>query len=290
MRGCAREGCAPAAYPLTSTVRLDLSSADFFFLRSQSRRLSSSTRCIGGGRRNRSRFQRNSRFLSNHGGAHAPAHRSCVASARSALRRPSRPSATRMPTPNPARHRAHPLHASRLGIPGSPHDRGATLTLLSLIPARIPRSLAGPDCSRCRIGSRDPSAGGSARLMALGHRAHRPQARPLVRPPTCHASTPPAGPHCPLSCTFTRPLPLAPLTARLRLLQGSSLQPFGLRASPKALSSSPIHSRALVGGAVGSSRCQTVPLFSSSCAHVDGVPVTRCRSVARGCCRVHGHV
>ena len=84
-----------------------------------------------------------------------------------------------------------------------------------------------------------PFAGRSARLMALGRRALRPQARPLVRAPICHACTPPGGPHCPLSCTFTRPLPLAPLTARLRLLQGSSLQPFELRASFKVLSSSP---------------------------------------------------
>ena len=93
-----------------------------------------------------------------------------------------------------------------------------------------------------------PSAGRSARLMALGRRALRPQARPLVRTPICHACTPPAGPHCPLSCTFTRPLPLAPLTARLRLLQGSSLQPFELRTSLKWPSSSPVQAARVVGG------------------------------------------
>ena len=142
-------------------------------------------------------------------------------------RRSSKVVTVSCPPPLLARHRAHPSHPCRLGMPGSPRDGGATLALSSSMPARIPRSLAGPDCSRCRIDSRDPSAGGSARLMALGHRAHRPQARPLVRPPTCHASTPPAGPHCPLSCTFTRPLPLAPLTARSNCCRAALISPLG---------------------------------------------------------------
>ena len=93
-----------------------------------------------------------------------------------------------------------------------------------------------------------PFAGRSARLMALGRRALRPQARPLVRAPICHGSTPSAGPHCPLSRTSTHSLPLAPLTARLRLLQGSSLQPFELKTSLKRPLSSPVQAARVAGG------------------------------------------
>ena len=184
-----------------------------------------------------------------------------------------------MPTPHLARHRAHPSHPSQLGISSSPRDRGATLSLSSSIPARIPRSLAGPDCSRCRIGSRDPSAGGSARPMALGHRALRPQARPMVRPPIRHASPPPAGTHCPLSRTSARPLPLAPLTARLRLLQGSSLQPFQLRASFQVLSSSPIQAARAGSGFVGAGDRRRSDFEIFVCMHVDGPG----RLVVRAC-------
>jgi len=53
------------------------------------------------------------------------------------------PSAIRMPTPHPTRHRMRGLPPSRLRTPGSPRDRGASLTLSSSIPARIPRSFTG---------------------------------------------------------------------------------------------------------------------------------------------------
>ena len=125
-----------------------------------------------------------------------------------------------MPTPHLTRHHAHPSHPSRLGIPGSPRDRGATLTLSSLIPARIPRSFASPDCSRCRSALSCPSTDSSARLMALGHHALRPQARPMVRPPICHASTPPAGPHGRLSHTSAGSLPTTLLSHLLHAPPG----------------------------------------------------------------------
>ena len=52
----------------------------------------------------------------------------------------SKPCAARLPTPHLARHRARGLPSSRLGIPGSPCDRSASLTLSSSMPARIPVS------------------------------------------------------------------------------------------------------------------------------------------------------
>ena len=58
-----------------------------------------------------------------------------------------RPRPERMPTPHPARHRAHALDPPQSWRPRRPRARGASLTLSSPIPARIPRSLTGPDCS-----------------------------------------------------------------------------------------------------------------------------------------------
>ena len=116
-----------------------------------------------------------------------------------------RPCSERMPTPHPARHRAHAFGPPQSWRPRRARDRGTSLTLSSAIPARISLSLTGPDCSRCRSALGRLSAGGSTWQMALGHGAPRPQARPMVRPPICHASTPPAGPHWPLSRTSTRP-------------------------------------------------------------------------------------
>ena len=118
-----------------------------------------------------------------------------------------------MPTPHPARHRAHAFCPAQSWRPRRARALGALHTLSCPIPAPTSRSLAGPDHSRYLLAIVRPSAGRSAWLMALGHRALRPQACPMVRPPICHASTPSAGPHCPLSRTSARPLPLAPLTS-----------------------------------------------------------------------------
>lgn len=195
--------------------------------------------------------------------------------------------AVRLPTPHPTMHSAYDLDQSQNSRPRTARDRGASLTLSSPTPAPASRSLSGLTAHAAVSAIVHPLAGCSTRQVALGHRALRPQACPKVCPPICYASTPPAGPHCPLSRTSARPLPLSPLTGHLWLLQGSSHQPFGLRASSKALSSSHIHSTTLVGGAVGSGGRQTGPLFSSLCARVEW---GSCQSVARGCCRVHCHV
>ena len=127
-----------------------------------------------------------------------------------------RPRPERMPTPHPAWHRAHALGPPQSWRPRRARDRGATITLSSPITSRISLSLTGPDCSRCRLALGRPSAGGSTWQMALGHSALRPEACPMVRPTICHAGTPPAGPHCPLSRTSTRSLPTTLLYAYLR--------------------------------------------------------------------------
>ena len=49
----------------------------------------------------------------------------------------------RMPTPHPARHRAHAFGPPQSWRPRRTRDRGASLTLSSSIPARIPRSFTG---------------------------------------------------------------------------------------------------------------------------------------------------
>ncbi len=180
---------------------------------------------------------------------------------------PSRPASRARLATLPAGHRRQSARPRRVSRPLILHPRAH-----SSLAHRL-------DCSRCRIGSRDPSAGGSARLMALGHRALRPQARPMVRPPICHASPPPAGTHCPLSRTSARPLPLAPLTARLRLLQGSSLQPFQLRASFQVLSSSPIQAARAGSGFVGAGDRRRSDFEIFVCMHVDGPG----RLVVRAC-------
>ena len=127
-----------------------------------------------------------------------------------------RPPLERMPTPHPAWHRAHALGPPQSWRPRRARDRGATITLSSSITSRISLSLTGPDCSRCRLALGRPSAGGSTWQMALGHSALRPEACPMVRPTICHAGTPPAGPHCPLSRTSTRSLPTTLIYAYLR--------------------------------------------------------------------------
>ena len=141
MRGIAADGGASTSYPLSSTARLHLSSADFTFGQRRSRRLLTSTRQVGGGKRRKNRLQGAGWSLSKHGGADAAARRCCIASTRSALRRSPQPCTAHLPTPHPTWHRVRGLPPSRLRTPGSPRDRGASLTLSSSIPARIPRSL-----------------------------------------------------------------------------------------------------------------------------------------------------
>ena len=143
MRRIAADGGASTSYPLSSTARLHLSSADFTFGQRRSRRLLTSTRQVGGGKRRKNRLQGAGWSLSKHGGADAAARRCCIASTRSALRRSPQPCTAHLPTPHPTWHRVRGLPPSRLRTPGSPRDRGASLTLSSSIPARIPRSFTG---------------------------------------------------------------------------------------------------------------------------------------------------
>ena len=139
-----------------------------------------------------------------------------------------RPRPERMPTPHPAWHRAHALGPPQSWRPRRARDRGATITLSSSITSRISLSLTGPDCSRCRLALERPSAGGSTWQMALGHSALRPEACPMVRPTICHAGTPPAGPHCPLSRTSFHSFPTHnPNLRLLRSLSDQILRPCG---------------------------------------------------------------
>ena len=122
----------------------------------------------------------------------------------------------RLPTPHPTLHRAYFLDRSQNNRPRAAHDRGASLTLPASIPARIPRSLTGPDCSRCRSALSCTSAGRSTRLTALEHGALRPQACPMVCPSMCHAGAPPAASASSLSCTSAQSLPISLLTTYSR--------------------------------------------------------------------------
>ena len=216
MRGIAAEGGASAVYPLTSTVRLHLSSADFTFCQRRSRRLPTPTRRVGDQEPTQNWFRRTARSIIKYGGAQASAS---VLNGRwpwFTIEITSRTTAARLPTPHPARHRARGLPSSRLGIPGSPRDRGASTILPSSIPARIPRSLARPDCSCCRSALSCTSAGRTARLTALGHGDPRRRARPKVRPSICHTGTPPATSPSPISRTSAHPLRTSPLTTYSR--------------------------------------------------------------------------
>ena len=99
---------------------------------------------------------------------------------------PSRPALRASLAPLPARHPRQSARPRRVSHP---------VILSSSIPARIPRSLTSPDCSRCRLALVHLSAGRTTNLMALEHRLY---VRKLVlwcvptHHPTCHASMPPA--------------------------------------------------------------------------------------------------
>jgi len=216
MRRTAREAGTPGVYRLTSTIGLDLSSAGLTFCQSQRRRPPTSMRRIGGFEPTENRLRRTEGILIKDEGAHAAAS---VLNGRwpwFTIEITSRPAAAQLPTPHPATHRAHASHPSRLGTSGSPRDGGASTILPPSLPARIPRSLARPDCSRCRSALSCPSAGRTARLMALGHGDPRRRAHPKVRPSICHAGTPPAASPSPISRTSARPLPTSPLTTYSR--------------------------------------------------------------------------
>ena len=116
-----------------------------------------------------------------------------------------RPFLQRMLTPHPAVHPVHAFGPSQSWRPRRAHARGATLTLLTSVTACIPRSLAGPDHSRCRSALVCAQRRLSTSSRTLRHAAPRHGARPKVRPSPCHASMLPHDHAQPLSHTSTPP-------------------------------------------------------------------------------------
>ena len=143
MRGIAAEGGASAVYPLTSTVRLHLSSADLTFGQSRCRHLPTSTRRLLSSLTTKNRIEERSSFCASPAPSSTFDHLVRPPQAQCDLTGCLQLTPARQPTPHPARHRARGLAPSRLGTPSSPRDRGTSLTLSSSIPARIPRSFTG---------------------------------------------------------------------------------------------------------------------------------------------------
>jgi hypothetical protein len=188
MCGIVREGGAPAIYPLTSMVRFDLSSAHLSLSQSRRWRSTAAAAAVKIGMPLK---------IAPRPLTHRACHR-CIAfrtSCQRALERSGHRSigalgcaAACMPTPRPAIHRAHVFGPPQSWRPRRAYDLGTALTLLTSVAACISRSLAGPDCSRCRsaivCAQRRRRASSWTLWQGLPRHCACPKVRPSLPPPS----------------------------------------------------------------------------------------------------------